>query len=53
MFILIFLWNFSFFIFKMLAWKMLLLMNKQETTMILVFYYSNLEQLVDNLVNYN
>jgi hypothetical protein len=49
--ILIFLWNFSFSIFKMQAWKMLLLMNKQETTMILCFYYLNLEQLVDNFVN--
>jgi len=32
---------------------MLLLMNKQETTMILVFYYLDLEQLVDNSVNQN
>lgn len=48
MFILIFLISFSFFVFRMQDLEILLLMNKEETTMFIVFLIFKFGTTVDN-----
>jgi len=40
-------------VFGMQALEMLFLMNKEETTMLLVFSYSNLKKTIDNFNKLN